>query len=126
MGDAARRKRLDPNWGTTITEVQPLQVDILVVRENGMVKVKINDVSNCQHAVGWFNLYLIGKKMYAEWVTTREESAANPWVGKNINSLSPLICQEVVAYASEFPNTISIASRVQGLRSNSSLPKYSL
>jgi hypothetical protein len=92
MGQAKRRKQLDPNYG----KKSWFEIELCGKIDNSWVLVKVRDSANNREATANFHLYTIRDRMYAEVAIPREEMSLNGWLAKNIDAISPLISKEVL------------------------------
>jgi hypothetical protein len=96
MGEAKRRKLLDPQYakGSRVkTSPDRFKVEFKSKVIDSYVTVHIVDCQQEKEATLIFHLYLVGTKMYAEAIVEKTEIHEHEWVGKHINELSPMICK---------------------------------
>jgi hypothetical protein len=100
MGDAKRRKKLDPNYGTTPhsrknDDIDRFEISLKSEVKDSWITVQVIDTLTLKKAILPFHLYLIGTKAYAEVGIDPDRITEDGWVAENIDTLSPKICQMV-------------------------------
>lgn len=90
MGEAKRRKLLDPTFG------QPrFSIEILKLEDSHAV-VKIGDRQQDIEGEFLFHLFYKNRKMYSELLLDREQHHLSDWARRNIDRLSELVCKQVL------------------------------
>ena len=113
MGEAKRRKLLDPEYGKShrvadsITDVIDNQkkddsshlfkIYLKSKVIDSWVTVHVIDTVQTREAILPFHLYTIGAKAYAEVGIQREDIDEYMWVVDHIDTLSPMICKLVLS-----------------------------
>jgi hypothetical protein len=115
MGEAARRKKLDPAYGSELKEWKKpspvksfgrrqsdgrFQIALIDPKEFASeVKARVVDTQEGREAIVDFNLYTEkykgSDKLYAQAQIAKDKAQSDGWVGENIDTISPLICEAV-------------------------------
>lgn len=103
MGDAKRRKLLDPEYGKSHRAVESItkpdeknhrfKIYLQSKVIDSWVTVHVVDTAQTREAILPFHLYAIGSKTYAEVGIQRENIDEYRWVIDYIDTLSPMICK---------------------------------
>jgi hypothetical protein len=103
MGEAKRRKLIDPEYGKRFDKFKKddsshrFKISLQSKVIDSWVTVHVIDTIQTREAILPFHLYTIGAKAYAEAGIQREDMDEYRWVADHIDTLSPMICQLVLS-----------------------------
>ena len=107
MGEAKRRKLLDPEYGKSYRDTESIthvdnsshrfKIHLQSKVIDSWVTVRVIDTVQTREAILPFHLYTTGTKSYAEVGIDRENIDEYMWVADHINTLSPMICKLVLS-----------------------------
>ncbi len=107
MGEAKRRKLLNPEYGKSHRVVESIthaddsshrfKIYLQSKVIDSWVTVRVVDTAQTREAILPFHLYTIGTKTYAEVGIQREDIDEYMWLVDHIDTLSPMICKLVLS-----------------------------
>jgi hypothetical protein len=100
MGEAKRRKKLDPNYGNLENSVENnFKVSLESEIKDSRVTAKVINMNTLEEAILQFHIYVTNSKVYAEIELETEDISRYGWVIKNqgnINTLSKIVSKLVM------------------------------